>query len=159
MDEQFRSPSGPIARIVGDPIRLRRWSWLALLVAIGLVAAGQFFAGLAGGMMTAIAWIIAPIIALGIGVGDAFFIRHGRGRRRITLTILAAVCVALTSCAILAGISDASGTRAQELVVMALSVLLYGGIVVGLAGLIAFGIGRGEDYVSRRIDRMSHEDW
>jgi hypothetical protein len=159
MDEGFRSPSGLFARIVSDPIRLRRWSWLALLVAVGLVAGGQLISGLVGGLLTALAWIVAPAVALGIGVGDAFFVRHGHGKRRIALSILVSVFTALISCVILAGISDSSGTWAQDLVVTALSMLFYGGIVVGLAGLIAFGIGRGEDYVSRRIDRMSHEDW
>ena len=159
MNESPDSRPGLIARLAADPIRLRRWSWLALLALVVLVIAGQVLSGFTGGMLTALTWVCAPIVAAGIGVGDAFFVRHGRGMRRILLSILGSVFTFLTSCVILAGISDSSRSWTQDLVVAALYALLYAGIVVGLAGLIALGIGRGEDYVSRRIDRMSSEDW
>jgi peptidoglycan/LPS O-acetylase OafA/YrhL len=159
MDEQSETRPGIIARLADDPIRLRRWSWLALLALVLLVVAGQLLSGFSGGMLTALTWICAPFVAFGVGVGDAFFVRHGRGMRRILLSILGSVFTVLTSCVILASISDSSRSWTHDLVVAALYALLYAGIVVGLAGLIALGIGRGEDYVSRRIDRMSREDW
>jgi hypothetical protein len=159
MNESPDSTPGLIARLVAEPIRLRRWSWVALLALVVLVIAGQVLAGFPGGMLTALTWVCAPIVAAGIGVGDAFFVRHGRGTRRILLSILGSIFTFLASCVILAGISDSSGSWTQDLVVATLYALLYVGIVVGLAGLIALGIGRGEDYVSRRIDRMSGEDW
>jgi hypothetical protein len=145
--------------LISDPLQLRRWSWLALLVLVLLTVASRLLAGFTGGMLTALTWICAPIVAFGIGVGDAFFLRHGRGARRILLSILGSVFTVLTSCVILAVISDSSTSWMLDLVIAALYALLYAGIVIGLAGLIAFGIGRGEDYVSRRIDRMSREDW
>jgi len=159
MDDFSGDRSGFISRVISDPIRLRRYGGLALIIAMLAVAGGQLLTGLTAGMLTALAWVVAPVIAFGIGVGDAFFVRHGRGKRRILLSILASIIAVLTSCAILAAISDASGTWTQDLVAAALYVLLYAGIVIGLAGLIALGIGRGEDYVSSRIDRMSREDW
>ena len=159
MDNSPDSRPGLIARLVADPLRLRRGSWLALLALVVLVVAGQLLSGFTGGMLTALTWVCAPIVAAGIGVGDAFFVRHDRGMRRIRLSILVSVFTVLTSCVILAGISDSSRSWTQDLVVAALYALFYTGIVVGLAGLIARGIGRGEDYVSRRIDRMSGEDW
>ena len=159
MDEQSENRPGLIARLAADPIRLRRWSWFALIALVLLVIAGQLLSGFTGGMLTALTWVCAPIVAAGIGVGDAFFVRHGRGTRRILLSILGSVFTVLTSCVILAGILDSSGSWTRDLVVATLYALLYAGIVVGLAGLIALGIGRGEDYVSRRIDRMSREDW
>lgn len=159
MDEQSKSRPGIIARMTADPIRLRRWSWLALLALVLLVVAGQLLSGFTGGMLTALTWICAPFVAFGVGVGDAFFVRHGRGMRRIPLSILGSLFTVLTSCVILASISASSRSWTHDLVVAALYALLYAGIVIGLAGLIALGIGRGEDYVSRRIDRMSREDW
>jgi peptidoglycan/LPS O-acetylase OafA/YrhL len=159
MDNSPDSRPGLIARLAADPIRLRRGSWTALLALVVLVIAGQVLSGFTGGMLTALTWVCAPIVAAGIGVGDAFFIRHGRGMRRILLSIPVSGFTVLTSCVILAGISDSSRSWRQDLVVAALYALFFTGIVVGLAGLIALGIGRGEDYVSRRIDRMSGEDW
>lgn len=159
MDDHPERRSGLIARLTSDPIQLRRWSWLALLFVVVLVIASQLLSGTTGGMLTALTWICAPFLAFGIGVGDAFFVQHGRGTRRILLSILGSVFTVLASCVILAGISGSSTSWTRDLCVATLYVLLYAGIVTGLAGLIALGIGRGEDYVSRRIDRMSREDW
>lgn len=159
MDEAPSERDGWIARLAADPIRLRKWSWIALVVLALLIAAGRLLSGLAGGMLTALAWACVPIVALGIGVGDAFFVRHGRGSRRLILTVLAGIAVSLASCVMLAIASDSASTRVGDGIITALYVVLYIGIVVGLAGLIALGIRRGEDYVSRRIDRMSREDW
>lgn len=159
MDEDSKRRPGLVARLAADPIRLRRWSWIALLCLVLLVIAGRLLSGTIGGLLTALTWICASIVALGIGVGDAFFVRHSRGMRRIVLSILGSIFTVLTSCVILASISDPSTSRMRDIIVAALYALLYAGIVLGLAGLIALGIGRGEDYVSRRIDRMSREDW
>ena len=159
MEEESGHEPGLLARITADPIRLRRWSWLALLAFMLLTIAGRLLGGWAGGMLAALTWICAPIIAFGIGAGDAFFVRNGRAVRRIAVSILVSVCIAVSSCAILATFSNSSSSRAGDIVVALLYAVLFGGMVVGLAGLIALGIGRGEDYVSRRIDRMSREDW
>ena len=159
MDDNPSNRPGLIAQLTSDPLQLRRWSWMALLALALLIIASRLLTGFAGGMLTALTWTCAPFVAFGIGVGDAFFLRHGRGTRRILLSILGSVFTVLTSCVILAGISDSSSSWTRDLVIAALYVLLYAGIVIGLAGLIALGIGRGEDYVSRRIDRMSREDW
>lgn len=159
MDEEIERRPRVIARLAGEPLRLRRWSWAGLLLMAVVVITGQLVSGPAGGMLTALTWVAAPIIAIGIGAGDAFFVRFGRGIRRIILTIIGSLFVALTSCVILANISESSTTLVRDAVVASLYALLYIGIVLGLAGLIAVGIGRGEVYVSDRIDRMSREDW
>lgn len=159
MDDNLDSRPGMIARLLADPLRPRRWSWIALLGLTLLVAASQFLSGAAGGLLTALTWVCAPVVALGIGSGDAFLVRHGRGTRRILLSILVSLFAVLTSCVILASISDSATTRLRDMAVATLYALLYAGIVIGLAGLIAFGIGYGEDYIARRIDRMSREDW
>lgn len=159
MDDHSEHQPRLFARLAADPVRLRRWAWIGLPGLVLLVLAGQLLAGSTGGMLTALSWVCAPIIAFGLGIGDAFFVRHGQGMRRILLTILGAVFTVLTSCVILASISDSATSRMRDMVVAALYGLLYAGIVIGLAGLIALGIGRGEDYVARRIDQMSREDW
>ncbi len=159
MDDNPERRSGIIAQIVSDPIRLLRWSRIALAGLLLLVIVSQLLAGIPGGMLTALTWICAPFVAFGIGVGDAFFVRHGQRRRRILLSILASAFTVLTACVILATISDSSPSRTQDFFVAGLYAVFQAGIVIGLAGLIALGIGRGEDYVSRGIDRMSREDW
>lgn len=159
MDEVPESRPGFVARLSADPIRLRRWSRLALLCLVALVVAGHLIGGTTGAMLTALTWVCAPLIALGIGVGDALFVRNGRAIRRIIIAILGSLFTVLTSCAILADITSPSSSRMRDMVVAILYAILYAGIVIGLAGLIALGIGRGEDYVSRQIDRMSREDW
>lgn len=159
MDEEPASRPGRMARLAADPIRLRRWSLIALLAVVMLVVAGQLVSGPPGALLTAVTWICAPVVALGIGVGDAFFVRNGLAKRRVVLSILGSVFTVLTSCVILAGISGSSTSRLRDTVVATLYATLFAGIVIGLAGLIALGIGHGEAYVSGRIDRMSHEDW
>lgn len=159
MDNRFESRSGFFARMVADPVQLRRRSRIALLILIVLVVISQLLSGFLAGMLTALTWICAPIVAFGIGVGDAFFVRHGRQQRRILASIILSIVVVLMSCVILAGRSNGTSTMQQNVVESSLYGLLFAGIVVGLSGLIALGIGRGEDYVSRRIDRMSDEDW
>jgi hypothetical protein len=159
MDEESESRPGRIARLAGDPIRLRHWSRLALLGLAVLVVISQLIEGTPGGMLFALTWVAVPVVALGIGVGDAFFVRNGRGIRRIILSILVSVFTSLTSCVILADISDSSTSMMNDMAVAILYAVLCVAIVIGLAGMIALGIGRGEEYVSRRIDRMSREDW
>ena len=159
MDDNPANRPGFIARLTADPLRLRRWSRFALAGLVVLVIASRLLSGFSGGMLTAFVWICVPFVAFGIGVGDAFFVRHGRGMRRILASILVSIFTALTSCVILASISDPSTSSLRDLLDASLYAVLYAGIVVGLAGVIAMGIGRGEDYVARRIDRMSREDW
>lgn len=159
MDEEEESRPGFLTRLAADPLRLRRWSWLALATLIAVVIVSRLLSGFAGAMLAALTWIFGPIVALGIGVGDAFFVRHRRAIRRIALTILVSIFAVLTSCVILADISNSSMSPMRDIVVAILYAMLFAGIVIGLAGLIALGIGRGEDYLARRIDHMSGEDW
>ena len=159
MDERSNNRPGLLARFAADPLRLRRAARVALLGLVLLTIASRLLPGAAGGWLTALIWVCAPFAAFGIGFGDAFFVRHGRAGRRIPLTILGSLFAALTSCVILAVIADSASSRARDLFEAALYALLYAGIVLGLAGLIAWGVGRGEDYLSSRIDRMSREDW
>jgi hypothetical protein len=110
-------------------------------------------------LLVALLWVIGPVIALAIGVGDAFFLQHGRGRRRSILTLIGAIVVALVACVILSGITEESQDRGGQVLSIAGNVLLYIAVIGGLASLIALGIGRGSGYAARRIDELSREDW
>jgi len=157
----FEPSSGSFfRRLLRDPIKLRRRSWgLAIVSALcgGVAGSGWLESGPLSAFLMALAWILAPVAASGIGVGDAFFVRHGIGQRRVVLTMLGATQVALASCVVLAVISDAE----QEYVV--LSGILYFcltlAVILWLAGLISLGIGRGESYLSRRIQDVDDTGW
>ena len=153
------SEQGRPARTLADPIRLRRWSRIALVVLVVLVIIAQLLSGSAATWLTALTWVCLPLVAFGIGYGEAFFLRHGQRRRVVLLTILVAICVTLAACVFLATLTGPSPSRGRELAIAALYGLLYAGVALALAGLIGWGIGRGEEYVSRRIDRLSDEEW
>jgi hypothetical protein len=159
MDDSPNNRPGLLARFAADPPQLRRAARMALLGLVVLVVASRLLPGAAGGWLTALTWVCAPFAAFGIGFGDAFFVRHGRAGRRVLLTIIGSLGVALAACVILAALSGSASSPPPDLLEAALYALLYAGIVLGLAGLIAWGVGRGEDYLSSRIDRMSREDW
>ncbi|MGH9173915.1 MAG: hypothetical protein ACRD1H_06140, partial [Vicinamibacterales bacterium] len=142
-----------------EPIRLRRWSRIALACLVALVLAGELLSGARASLLTALAWVCGPFVAFGIGYGEAFFIQHGQRRRTLLLTIFVSICVTLTACVILAILTGPSPSRDREVASAALHGLLYAGVVLGLAALIGWGIGRGEEYVSRRIDKLSDEEW
>jgi hypothetical protein len=158
--DESKEPIGFIARLLSDPIRLRRWAAIALLVLAPLAGfAHAAHLGNRTGLLIAIVWIVMPFVALAIGIGDAFFLQYGRGRRRVVLTLLASTIVALGSCVVLAGISEASqstGTRITEGIGYG---MLYIAFTLGLASLLALILGVGREYVSERIMRMSRDDW
>lgn len=149
-----------LARVLADPVRLRRYGRAGLLTgALGIAVAELLPTGFLSGMLIALMWVIVPLIALAIGVGDAFFIQHGRGRKRVIMSLIGAMVVALAACVILSGITEESQDHAGQIVSIAANMLLYVAIIGGLAALISLGIGRGSGYVARRIDAMSREDW
>ena len=43
--------------------------------------------------------------AVGVGIGDAFFLRHGIGQRRVLVTLVSSTLVAAVSCAVLAALA------------------------------------------------------
>lgn len=149
-----------LMRAVADPIRARRMSAVALLAAAPVAgAAHTAHWGFSTGMLAALCWAIAPFIAAGIGYGDAFFIQYGRGRRRVMLTLVAGLVLALSSCVILAGLPD-EHRATRHFVTEGIGYgMLYFSSTTALASLIALTLGFGRDYVSERIMRMSRDDW
>lgn len=153
-------PIGLLARLTADPLRTRRFGAIALLVCTPLAAfAHTAGLGFATAMLAALCWVMVPFIALAIGNGDAFFLRYGRGRRRVLITLLAAVLLSLSACVVLAGLSDSSlGARAWITSAAGYG-LLYLSLTMAVAGVISIIFGYGRNYISGRIMRMSDEDW
>ncbi|HUG13847.1 MAG TPA: hypothetical protein VMM78_02420 [Thermomicrobiales bacterium] len=155
-DEQ----TGFLRDFVVDPLRTRRAAALALLVFAPLAGvAHAAHAGFATGMLAALCWALAPLIALGIGNGDAFFIQHGRARRRVLLTLIAGIVLSLASCVVLAGLADSTAGARRTATEGIGYGLLYLAATITLASLIAFLLGFGRDYISGRVMRMSRDDW
>lgn len=160
MRDEHDEPTGFIATQFSDPIRLRRRAAIALLILSPLAGmAHAAYLGAVSGVVVAIVWILMPLIAIAIGHGDAFFLQYGRGRRRVLLTLLAAIVVSLGACVALAGLSETSQTTRQRITEGVGYGTLYLGATLGLASLIALVLGFGKQYVTDRIMRMSRDDW
>lgn len=147
-----------LRRLIDDPLVARRTGWRSLVLASSLVVVGQVSDHLIAGVISALAWILVPLIALAIGYGEAFFLQHGRNRRRVGSMIAIGVLMATAACMTvsIAARGDDEGGLWVNIVG---SLVLYGGVVVGLSGLVAIGIGRGSGYVAGKIDEMSSDDW
>jgi len=148
-----------IRRMLADPLRLRRQTIGVLIVSTLVAGLSRLIDGWPGAILMVVPWVAILPIAFGMAVGDAFLVAHGRARRRLLLTMTGAVVIALASCVLLAIISEASDSVRGDVTDSVMYAVFYGANVIGLSALIAFIIGRGGDYVSRRIDVMSNDDW
>lgn len=148
-----------IARALQNPPRLRRRGYIGLAIAAGLMMTSALAGGVAGAFLLAAGWVISPAIAMMIGAGDAFFLQHGRGQRRVMLTVVGAIALAIGTCVALAGLSTDDDTTSYALVQGALLGGFLAGMVLGMAAIIALAVGRGSDYAANRIAEMSEEDW
>jgi hypothetical protein len=148
-----------IRRWLAEPIRLRQRARVLLLIAVLLAGPSRLLDGWSEGFLTALLWIGVLPLAIGIAAGDAFLVTYGRGQRRLIATLLGAVLLALLSCILLASIAGNSGSTGRDIVGIVAYSVFYAANVLGLSALIALAIGRGGDYVSRRIDVMGEEDW
>lgn len=158
-EPEFESPS-LISRVLRDPVRLRRRSWLAALaVSLGGGVAGSGWAGVESfaGILMALVWLLVPVVATGIGMGDAFFLQHGIGQRRVTITLALSTLAALVSCVVLAAVSGSENQH--ELLSGALYLLLTLAVIIWLAAVIGLGVGRSGGYLSRRIQNVDDRGW
>lgn len=153
--------SSLVARLLRDPVRLRRRSWLlACLVGVLGALAGSGWSGVesVSSVLMALAWLLVPLVAAGIGLGDAFFLQHGLGQRRILLTLVGASLVAVASCVVLAVVTGAE-TSEEMLLSAALYWLLIMAVVIWLAAFVGLGVGRGGGYLSRKIQNVDDTGW
>ncbi len=160
MDDFSTSNRSFLSRLLHDPVKLRRRSRvLAVCLAVlsGLAGSGWLLSSVLSDFLTAFVWLLVPVAAAGIGIGDAFFLRHGIGGRRIALSAIAGVFAATLSCAILASISTSEDGAAL------IQGMLYGLLVVGmiaaLAAFIALAAGKSERYLSKRIQDVDDTGW
>jgi hypothetical protein len=149
-----------LARLTANPVVLRRRARLTTVV-VALLSGLSYGFGNGGwpGIVLGLTWVAMPFLALGIALGDAFFVRHGRGVRRAALTALAGGVTALGACGALASVLDGAAALGRDSGVAALYALLYGASVALLAALLALGIGRGEGYLARKIQAVDDEGW
>lgn len=158
-DPEFESPS-LMSRALRDPVRLRRGSWIAaLIVSLGGGVAGSGWEAVDSidGPLMALVWLLAPAVAAGIGIGDAFFLRHGVGQRRATITLTLSTLAAVLSCVVLAVVS---GFENRPLLLSgALYFTLTLAVISWLATGIGLGVGRGTGYLSRRIQNVDDRGW
>jgi hypothetical protein len=149
-----------LARLTDKPAHLRRNAWLAtgLIAVIGGL-------GYAAGAHTwarwtaALTWVALPFLALAIALGEAFFVRHGRGGRRLASTALAGGLVALGACGALAISGEIADKLSPNVVQASLYALLFAALVGLISAVLALGIGRGEGYLSRKIQAVDDEGW
>ena len=157
-DDSSSRPSF-IARALRNPPLLRRRGYIGLGIACLLLMGSALFGGVAGALMLAGGWVISPATAMSIGAGDAFFLQHGRGQRRVLLTLIAAIALAIGTCGFLATLGVDDDTVSYVLVQGALLAGFLASMVLGMAAIIALAVGRGSDYAANRIAKMSEEDW
>jgi hypothetical protein len=157
--DEFESPS-LISRLLRDPVKLRRNARiLSILVALvaAIAGSGWLTSSVLASTLTALAWLFVPVMAAGIGTGDAFFLRHGVGERRVALTALLGVVFAIFACALLAVIGTAD--ESTPLLAGALHFVLVIAVIGVLASILAVAIGRGGGYLSRRIQDVDDAGW
>lgn len=158
-DDRPDSPS-LLNRLLQNPAVLRRRSRVVAVVVATLAAVaggGWLESGVLSSGLTALVWLFVPVVAVGIGMGDAFFLRYGVGERRVALTALLGLVTAVTGCAVLAVINTPGSGGSW------LAGTLYFLLVVGTIALLASGIaiaaGRGSGYLSRRIKDVDDTGW
>jgi hypothetical protein len=146
-------------RVPRDPVALRRPAWLATLLVAIVGGVGYGRGGGLGELLLAAGWTTMPFLALGVAVGDAFFLRHGRGLRRVLLRASGALVVVLGGCLALSVLPTGAGSLVRRVASGALYAVLFFAIVTLIAALLAVAIGRGEGYLSRKIQAVDDEGW
>jgi hypothetical protein len=161
-DDPFvtQQAQGLLARLTRDPVRLRgraRWSTLALSVIAALASDG--LGGWLPGLLYPLCWLVAVPLAFAIGFGDAFFLSHGRGLRRVLLTLPVGAVVSLTSCALLSTTLQMLEGGFGRIIDAALYGALLLAVIFLLAALVALALSRGSQYAARQIARLDDEGW
>jgi hypothetical protein len=148
------------ARLTQNPARLRGRAWL-VTVLIAVVGGVGYAAGASSWArwLVALSWVAMPFLAVAIALGEAFFVRHGRGGRRLALTALAGGLAALGACGALAISGEIADTLSPNVTQAALYALMFAALVGLISAVLALGIGRGEGYLSRRIQAVDDDGW
>ena len=155
MDERF-----DLSQLMGrfsDPVRV---SGPATIVGLGLAVLSSLSLALLDGGAQALAlgicWLLIVPASLLRGWGMAFFLEHGRGRRRALVELVVGALVALVACAFL---SFRSGTATGTVYMIIFGLALYVAVFGSLAAGVGIGLGRGGDYMARKIQEVDDESW
>lgn len=148
-----------LARLVANPRRLRRAGRGGTLAVSLVVGVSQSLDGAGASLVVALSWVLLPLIALALGFGDGFFVGHGVGRRRVLLMAAGGALAALVACGVLASITTASQNTGSRVLQGVLHAMLYGAVATAAGAWIALLVGRGSDYLARKIDERVHEEW
>lgn len=150
--------SSILSRIgLDDPVSARRpANIVGLLLAITSGLSLAFLDGASQALVLAAAWLLLIPTALLLGWASAFFIEHGVGVRRAVAELCAGALAALGACALLSVQPD--GILASTIVAVA-GAILYGSVFRSLAAGVALGLGRGAQYLARRIQNVDDEGW
>ena len=152
-----RTPFRQLALRLRDPIHVKGPATVAGLI-LALVS-GLALAYLDGGVQAAVlglCWLLIVPASILRGWGMAFFIEHGRGVRRALLELIGGGLFALVACALLS--IDGNGVGGAVSIFI-FGLVLYGAIFGSLAAGVGLGIGRGGDYMARRIQEADDEGW
>jgi hypothetical protein len=107
----------------------------------------------------ALTWVALPLLAVAIALGESFLVRHGQGVRRLAQTAVAGGLAAMGACAALASLSELADKLSSNVLEAVLYALLFAALVGVIAALLALAIGRGEGYLSRKIQAVDDEGW
>jgi hypothetical protein len=99
------------------------------------------------------------LLAVAIALGESCLVRHGQGVRRLAQTPVAGGLAALGACAALASLSELADKLSSNVLEAVLYALLFAALVGVIAALLALAIGRGEGYLSRKIQAVDDEGW
>lgn len=161
MEDESHSaqPESRLALLLSNPLRLRRLALTAAAVATSISAIAWGVLDLPGrSLILALCWIALLPIAVALGIADGFFIEHGRGLRRVLLTIISGTFVTLLSCIFLAVIDETASAGARIIGALAYA-LCYAAILLSLGGILGIAIGRGGGYLARRIQQVDDDGW
>lgn len=159
-DDTDASEPTRLARLLSNPLWLRRAArTLIVVIALGSGVAWATLDGAGQSLVLAFGWIALPFIALALGIGEGFFIEHGRRLRRNIATLLFSVVLALGSCVALAVVPDGGQSTGRGIVSGSTYALFYAAIALGLGAACAIAFGRGGAYLGRRIQEVDDEGW
>lgn len=160
-DEPHESqPPSRFARITRDPLQTRHWARIAALVVTLLSGIGwAVLDGAARSLLLALGWIAFFPIAAGLGIGDGFFIEHGRGLRRAIVTIIAGTFVALLGCVLLSAVFEDGDEGLGRAIAGSVYALLYTAMLLVFGGILGIAFGKGGGYLARRIQQVDDEGW
>lgn len=155
----FDSEPGLFQRLIRDPVKVReRVVYLALIMTVVHTAAADGLGGRVPGLIYALTWLVAPVLALGYGYGAAFFIQYGAGVRKALIQLIVGIIALLAICVVLAVLTDSGDSVAERIIVAGLNGGLYGAVILTLGAAVALGLGRGTEYIGKRLQSLDDDD-